>query len=94
MATAGAAPTDAIISTFVDTSGDAGTAPDVTRVLTDGDDSGVISIAVEFPGLRTLPGPNDIDTFLNTDQSLATGYPPDGSDCFIAAYGEQAPAPA
>jgi hypothetical protein len=69
--------------TFVDPTGDAGAAPDITTVAVSNDDNGVLTFAVTLANPALLMGENVIAIALNTDKNLSTGSPGDGSEYAI-----------
>jgi len=69
--------------TFIDPTGDAGAAPDITTVVVSNDDNGVVTFAVTLANPALLTGDAVIAAFLNTDKNLTTGRQGDGSEFVI-----------
>jgi len=70
--------------TFIDATGDSGTAPDITKIVASGGATGHLTFVVSF---ATPYGPNsNINIFLDTDRNKATGDP-NGADYLLGPGG-------
>jgi hypothetical protein len=84
IALSGAVPSalGANAQTFLDSTGEAPNAPDITSVAVSNDDSGLITFKVNIANRPTLTQDMEIDLFLNADANASTGDP----DAYGADY--------
>ena len=83
-AVAGSARTDGNSQTFLDSTGENASAPDITSIVVSNDDSGLITFKLNIANRPALTGDMEIDLFLDTDANPATGDPQsDGADYAI-----------
>ena len=70
-------------STFTDTPGDSGTAPDIGSVTISNDANGQIAMQIGIANAPTLAADMVVGVLLDTDQNPATGAPGVGFDYAI-----------
>lgn len=69
--------------TYIDPTGDAGAAPDITTVVVSNDDDGVLTFAITLANPALLSGENAMAVLVDSDKNRATGRQQDGIDYFI-----------